>query len=80
MAGDTSPRATPHDVRDGSEQGDWWWFYCYRCKQWCERSGPWCELYLSEPLTSDCVFVEYPERARGVRWPEAMPPPLSAGQ
>lgn len=51
-----------------SEPAAYWQFYCYRCEQWCERRGAWCQLYESEPRTSLCVFREYPNRANGVPW------------
>jgi hypothetical protein len=51
-----------------SDDPKYWEFYCYRCEQWCERRGSWCQLYESEPRTSLCVFREHPLRANGVPW------------
>lgn len=51
---------------DNHTEGDYWWFYCYRCEQWAEREGPWCDLYRGEPLTSECVFDENPTWRGGV--------------
>lgn len=33
-------------------------FYCWRCEQWTTQPGPWCPLYLAEPLTSPCKWDE----------------------
>lgn len=61
------------DAREGPDSG-FWQFYCWLCGQWCEREGPWCGLFREGPYTSPCYFVEYPERAAGVRFPYDMPP------
>lgn len=54
------PRAPAHPDRD------LWWFYCYRCEQWAQTSGPWCLLYAGEPLTDACYFDDFPGRMYGV--------------
>lgn len=35
-----------------------WRHYCWRCEEWRDWLGPWCEALKGAPLTDPCVWEE----------------------